>query len=561
MTWSERIFFVLLLLFATGLRFVGLDFGRPDDLYFPSYAPTQTIHQNTVLQPDEYQFVTPPLRMALTGSLNPEYYINPPLPTYITYLHIQLTGSATGLSHADREGLNEREYAPFWIYFVARVHSALLGVLTVAVTYVLARMMGGRYSALFAGVLITVLPLLIQYAHYAKNSGIATGLSVLCVWASLMALRSPRWRWWLLMLAGIAIGASSASRYNASPASIVLCLVGIILYVRQPHFTTAVGVLGGWLLFPLTFLISIPAIIFAFDQFWYGFTYGFNHYITGLHVTNAGQNVRIEVMRYLFVSVLSLPVVVAMFWGIVVTIPRKLFRRNFLMHNSPALDLMLIMAYLVPYVWVVLNPTNLFRSQELLLPILPVLIVFAGLGAGWIIKHINTQSTRLMALPLLMLILIAQPIVMTLQFNYLIIKPDTRELMQQWLYEQLPAQARIHLVGSYNVALDESFFDVSQTYDQFISFDELLADGVDYVVVSDAYFNNIALTDEVGTLEVVAQAKAYIADYLQHPDRLAWIDRPQVLFADNPLHLASYYHNPSLYVICINPSVCSVSSD
>ena len=44
----------VLLLFAAGLRMIGISFGQLDPDYFPSTAPLGMVHEQIPLQPDEF---------------------------------------------------------------------------------------------------------------------------------------------------------------------------------------------------------------------------------------------------------------------------------------------------------------------------------------------------------------------------------------------------------------------------------------------------------------------------------------------------------------------------
>ena len=63
-----------LLLFAAGLRIIGIGYGRLNPEYFPSYAPFGMVHEQLPIQPDEFFNVAIPVNMALRNQLNPEFF-------------------------------------------------------------------------------------------------------------------------------------------------------------------------------------------------------------------------------------------------------------------------------------------------------------------------------------------------------------------------------------------------------------------------------------------------------------------------------------------------------
>ncbi len=128
---TTLIFAVILLLFAAGLRLTGLNFGQPDPAYFPSYAPRQMVHPQIHIHPDEYEFVAIPLEMVVRDQLDLDYEY-PSFTALSAYLTYRLTDSSAGITPIYRGGVGSRSYAPFPLYVMVRVYSALAGVFTVA---------------------------------------------------------------------------------------------------------------------------------------------------------------------------------------------------------------------------------------------------------------------------------------------------------------------------------------------------------------------------------------------------------------------------------------------
>ena len=64
----------VLLLFAAGLRIIGISYGQLNPDYFPSTAPLHMLHEQVPIQPDEYFSVAVPMDMALRKNLNPRFF-------------------------------------------------------------------------------------------------------------------------------------------------------------------------------------------------------------------------------------------------------------------------------------------------------------------------------------------------------------------------------------------------------------------------------------------------------------------------------------------------------
>ena len=214
---SEWLVIAILLLFTTGLRFVGINWGEPH-LYTDIYSK-QMIPLETPLHPDEFLFVAKPLEMVVKGRFNPKFFHNPSFLINLNLVTFWITGADKNIAIADREGLSIRQYAPFHLYVIGRFYSALGGLLAVAATYAATRGAGGKFAAFVAGLLIAVSLPMVQHSHYATTSSLAAGFTAMAIWASFVALRG---NFKFLLIAGIAAGLAAGNRYNAAAVGIVV---------------------------------------------------------------------------------------------------------------------------------------------------------------------------------------------------------------------------------------------------------------------------------------------------------------------------------------------------
>ena len=121
---GEWLFVVALLLFAAGLRIVGVTNGQPDMSAFPTDAARDMVPYSVAVQPDEFLFVARPYRMLLTRQLNPQYFENPSFLINLNFFTYLLTGEGRGVSYDSFKGIDEREHAPFRFYVIGRMYSA-----------------------------------------------------------------------------------------------------------------------------------------------------------------------------------------------------------------------------------------------------------------------------------------------------------------------------------------------------------------------------------------------------------------------------------------------------
>jgi 4-amino-4-deoxy-L-arabinose transferase-like glycosyltransferase len=90
--------------------------------------------------------------------------------------------------------------------FAVRMAHAVLGTLTVGLTYFLARRVVSRRGALFAAFIVAVYPALLLYSVYVMAETLFGFLAILALvlWGS--------GRWWLALPAGLAVGAATLTR-------------------------------------------------------------------------------------------------------------------------------------------------------------------------------------------------------------------------------------------------------------------------------------------------------------------------------------------------------------
>lgn len=525
---------VVVLLVAAALRIVGLGFGQPDLAYAPEDAARNTIHENTPLHPDEFLFIQRPLRMLLTGELNPKFFHNPSFLINTNFVVFWLTGERQHLSWEGREAVGARRAAPFRLYLTGRMFSALGGVLAVAATYGAARYLTDRWGQIAAAALVAVSLPMVQHAHYATTSSLAAGFVMMAVWASLGTLH--RFRWWMFALAGIGAGLAAGNRYNAAAVSLIVFFVGWVLLWREraPHRALWVGV--GWLLFPLVFVITTPHVIFDTAFFVEEFRFITNQYIgdeqsplNTVPLIGLGYE-----YRYLVLYGLGLPAALAGLVGLGIGLRGKQTR----------LALILLLSYLLPYSYVVLRTIRPLGADQMLVPVIPVFALVSGMGFA----AITGRTPRRLRWGLL-LALVVLPLGVTLPVVRQFATPDTRYTAQAWVHANIPAGTRIHLDGPYNVPLDATVYEWTQTYSvsQLPALDDLRAAGVAYVIVSDAWGQHFRRTGYIDPAEV-ERVTAHFAAYEAALERVYGVPRPNLPGGDEPMHTASYWHHPRVLI-------------
>ncbi|MXX49798.1 MAG: phospholipid carrier-dependent glycosyltransferase [Chloroflexi bacterium] len=545
----------LLLLFAAALRIAGLSYGGLNPDYFPSYAPYGMAHEQLPIHPDAYVMVATPVNMALRNWLDPNFFEYPSFIINANLILFELTGSLEGYSLAERDGLTLRVYAEHRLYVVARIWSLVGGMLQVACAYALARLLGGRYAALCSGLLIAVSYTLAQHGHYMKPGPLALGWMMLAAWAALMALHASgaRSRWRLYLLACLATGLAATTRYNAAAVGLLVGAVGLILLWRHRSWLAWRGVFAAWLSIPVVFLAGSPYILRDFAGFWRDFSYIIGQY------TTTGANVPDHflvdhltglayLILYIFLYEIGIPAMclaglaVALCW------------RGRRMSSNTRLSGLLIAGLVAAYALVAMPTVRPGHSDNLAMLIVPFLAVLAGFGAPWLVERLPTsQSLSRLAV---LLLLIIQPLALTLAVMFVFTQPDTRHAMLDWVHERIEPGARFFLNGTRNLPLDEAIYPNTQ---QFVVYTPEMPSGddYDYLVYSDATAFDILRSWQIVPQAVIQQQHDILAAHDAAYTRLHSIERPIWLGSEAMMNTASYYHNPGLILYCLNEVACA----
>ncbi len=523
-----------LLLLAALLRVWGLAYGQPNPAYLPSTAQKGLLHEQAYIHPDEYFYVAIPAQMLLEGRANPQFFENPSFLIYLNALTFGLTGETERLP---RDEVALRSLAPFRLYVVGRAYSAMGGLLAVAATVAVGRMLAGRFAGLVAGGVVAVSFPMVQHAHYATTSSLASGFVALCLWASYAALKGRPARAGMLVWAGIFAGLAAGNRYNAAAVALVVFVAGLVLLRRHPTRRTLLYVCLGWGAFPLAFVATSPYVVLDFPRFWADFSMIAARF-SGIDAASyAPWNGLWLEYRYIIVFGLGAPAALMALWGA--------------WRGRRLSDAWVLWCYILPYSVVVLWTAVPHIGDQLTVPIIPALAIFAGVGAVSIARVVGR-------VPLLLGALVV-PLSLSLMMVSLLSQTDTRDVAALWINEHVPQGARIHLLGPYNVALDGARYRVQQTFaGSMPSLARLRELGVAYLVVSDAwpFFDNRKWEY---VPETARQAmNDYFATIAEELTLLYEVARPVWPGYDWLTNNASYWHHPAIRVYCLTDAACHV---
>ncbi len=536
---------VVILFMAAALRLIGIAWGLPDPQYSSSTTALGRTNAQVIVHPDAFHFAARSYVMVARRDLNPHFFENPSFYIDLNVLLHLLSGDTAQYPPLDPK-IDLRQAAPFTVYPMARLLSALAGMLGVAFIYGTARLIADKPTARMAALLLAVAFADVQHAHYATTNVLAGALLCGSLWASVRLLRmSPRRRDYLL--AGAFVGLAGSTKYNVG-LGIILFVVCAAFAYRRDRDTLRNAVLG-LLAVGVGFWIGTPYALFAPRVFLHDFQYITSQYVGGQGYPETSEAFPLYLVYWavfgvgLVAAAFTVPGIWA-FWSA---------RRPRTRQAGAS-----IAAFLVVYAFVVLRGRRL--GDHLIAPILGIMSILAAAGFVWLCRRVRLR-------PILAaggaLMFIAMPLAYSVYFDRMLTLPDTRQLAQAWIYAHVPRGAHVHLTGPYNVPLDSADYISSQTFsgDYRPLNDIKEARGASVLVVSDAIaflFNN---ADRVIPGPYANQQNEYERQVTTGWKLVARFDRPRWPGDDNIITTANYFHNPTISIYCLDPGCNTQPAD
>jgi 4-amino-4-deoxy-L-arabinose transferase-like glycosyltransferase len=402
--------------------------------------------------PDEPAVADRALKMIQTGDFNPHYFVYPSLYYYmqavvyvVRFFALVSTGQIVRLD----------QIVPTDFYLWGRLMSALLGALTVALTYVAGRRLYGVAVGLVAAAFLAGNSSHILNSQFVTTD-VAAGFFTALAFVAILRLLPPnvgegrshladaekdgweRWRlasvgWYLA--AGAAIGLAISSKYNSAPVMLPFLLA----------HAYAVSALGsgawlkhffGWRLWAglgaivATFFLTTPFALLDMPTFLNDVASVVGHYRTGHIGHESDYNWRFYIEWFLQRDFLPTVLTIA---GVALA---------FIRHRKA--DLLLLLFPVVFYLSISAYRVNFEHN---LMPILPMTSILGALAlveavrwlVGWLTRdgrladEKRLRTAGIVGLALLAVLAIAPATWAAAQRGYRQTQPDNRLRASQWL--------------------------------------------------------------------------------------------------------------------------------
>ncbi len=452
-----------ILLLTLALRLWGIDFGLP-----------YTYH------PDEPGIVNRAVRFFRTGDLNPRWFHYPTFYTYIVsavYLGCYMLG-LWGRGFAQPSDMP----SPGWLvmggglpevpeqFLIARLVTAGLGMLTVGLSYYIARELRDRKSGWMAALFVAVSSLHVANSQFATTDVPMAFMVTLSLACCVRLGKTGGWQDY--MLAGLTAGLAVSTKYNAFPVLASLAIAhSLHSYPNLANWPLLLGFGAAFVGFGL----GTPYAFVETNAFWSDIVFELKHYANG-HAGSEGQDTWWWILRVLLTKEgLLLPL------GALGGLSGALKRTN-----SKTLPLSIFA--LLYYGTMARQVVRFSRNLVVLVPILAVL------GAGFIrfvLQQIHPwRFANLARVGMAVAIVGSLMVSLTkvIKRNHLLSQKDVRTVSAEWIASQIPTQSRI-AGESYAPSLNPEVYDV-EYFDRAINHkpEWYKKQGVDYLVLSSGMY-------------------------------------------------------------------------
>lgn len=404
---------------ALALRVWGIGYGLPH-----------------VYNPDEVAILSRALSLAEKG-LNPGNFV---YPTLYFYVLAAVVGGAYGVEWlTGAVGSIDQFQSAFWtdptsVYLLARWLSVAAGVAGVAVTYVLARALGGRSVARTAAVLMAVAYFPVRDAHMIKHDVIATLLFALVVLQSRRVWL--RGRSWDYAAAGILAGATLAFHYYGILAVVPIAAAAILRSGGIARLLADRGVYAAAGAWALTFFLLSPYVVLDFAAASRDIAQNRQILVDRARETFGWIGAGGEQFRLTIAQGAGAPMAMAAAIGAIVLARRSWREAVWLLAFPAAFALLLTQTW--PY----------GRLQNALYPFIAVA---AALG----IDGVGSRLTRPRVVLILTAVCAAVPLWHGVVLDRLMTREDTRTSARRWIEAHVP-DAAVVAVQPYSVPLETS---------------------------------------------------------------------------------------------------------
>lgn len=408
--YSEFILIFIILSAALALRLLGIDFGLPYVFY-----------------PDEAVIVNHAVAFG-TGDLNPHYFNYPSLYMYIMfaiYGLIYVVGWLIGIftSTADFSRLFFNDVTLF--YLPGRLISALCGVASVAMVYLLGRRAYNVRVGLISASFLAVAVLHVLFSHYVKTH-VPAGLFVIIGLYMAWSIYNGKDTFRRYIVCGVVAGLAASTIYHAGFVLVSMVVAHVLRRHDSPADTHKMPKI-------------IIMVIACFVVFVLGTPFALLDWPSFIRDLKGAADMRFAGgfwERGTFYPFTSLLTTMGFPLGIV-----SLLGMGYALLRHRPVDLILLSQPLFLGGFLMLFATKEPHHMLIAFPALSILgALFVADVIGLLIRPRILQVGTLVLVSILLLV---NPAIISLQSSYRLTLPDTRDLSRKWIEANISPGSKI----------------------------------------------------------------------------------------------------------------------
>ena len=387
---------------------------------------------------DEPKYLARAVNMLMNGQLNPHYFENPPLLTYLILLELQIilhVGQLLGVIHSAIDIGTQQLEDPTPLYVMVRSQVALMGTGTALLTYLIAKRLLDAKTALLSALVLAVAFLQVRDSHYAVNDVPAAFLLMVSVYFASRVFSDGRRRDYLL--GGVFLGLAVATKYNVGLGAVALLAAHLLRQKKNQRlwdFRTHIPLVGAAAVSLIAYLAANPFTVLDAAAFLKDFTAQY-HWTADPYDTS-DTSMTGMILRVLSVGV-GPAVLIACVVGLIVVMVRRR-REGLFLASFPAV-----------YLAFFLMGSSLFYAR-FAIPLLPFIAIFASYGVVYAAEAARFVAPRgavaILAAALIGLMIVPS-LVLDVRSDSLLKVEDTRVMLGRWVEENIPPGSKIALEG------------------------------------------------------------------------------------------------------------------
>jgi Dolichyl-phosphate-mannose-protein mannosyltransferase len=376
---------------------------------------------------DEATHFVPRAIAFFSHDFNPHYFLNPPAYSYLLHVVFEVWfGSADAVSRA---------YAtdPTAVFVVARVVAAVLGTVSVWLTYLAGARFFNRNVGLLAAAILAFAFLPVFYSHLALNDVPTLAPVSLALYGAAGVMRYGRMRDYAV--AGAGIGLATATKYTGGIT--MLCLLTAFVTdasggsmslkgaARRCAMALAIGLLA--------FLIANPFAVLDFSAFRAGVSSQAS-LAAGADPVKLGTRPGSGITYYLWTFTWGLG------WGPTLA---AIAGAGVLVARRRVAMLLTLLPATIAFIIFMGDQQRYFGRW--LMPIFPIVAILAAYGTVELVRWL-ARSRRVPAIvggTVAAVLLLTQSVVADIHNDAVLSRPDTRNLTRAWMVHHVPAGSKV----------------------------------------------------------------------------------------------------------------------